>query len=1193
MRRSKKGNLVLVIAVAVVVLILGYFALNYLGLLGTRKEAQTAADAAVLYVATELTSITIPSRVGVVGLVDLAPKDPSNPLFRTNPNNEAPVIGFNTALATLRLDTLIANDLQNADMQYLAEQDRLELIEVGKKLRAEIVKRVQTGGPIWTKAVEIYEQNNRRLGGPGALVKEEFKILVGRLDEGQGTTNCPLPTPDDGDTAAQANSTNGFYKSCVDIPVNGKSFVFAPTGDEPRLVDSNKFISVDDAKYGGGVFDGLPCAVAKIDAGNSVREFSNKSSGQTMNLQSVACAQVGSVRQKVRSTVYTVGFAGSFPSKDLLPSLTLESLLKFKDWGDPSTQQTSTWLKNGDKEYPGGTAGGVSLSETNFVQGRPKIESPSTALAYGLYDWLRSLRLRPNRTAVVAMIKGDDLRDNAEVKTFKANQESEDEEQNDPDDDRDVDEAAEVGDEDTVAAAELALETDDDESRDFTPMQGCVVNLDNGADPRFQALRDGTASGAGTYFDSFDYRGISEDQCPENALSFLVDPITGEPKGQAGNSIIELCQLVEGTVATNRAAFLSRLAGFEMVPDIQNARRILFNEVNRNVNRAQGDLTQATAAEGTDRAAARRADLVSSLNMLKSGLRNYMQTTLLQNSPLSSTGNPSPKGRAEEFLNVNIDSNNAKEIANRFLNGPTGFEQLVKIERHRLQGISRRARRMRINGRAGLNRTVRLVRRLRRFSARGIRRIDARLQAGNPVSATDTNGKTQTFQIPQFERKVLEVTNPRNGKTVRRRGVVVSGHTDSGVNKPSFDLFPEAPAFVVNIRRPGRSILGPGQGGGGASAKVVHIMPNNEPTIIRNNSSARPHFFSLDTPDRSQEDAYKAVAEGLQTDGFNDKVVVPQGKSLGSGNKFFPQNLKVIDPFRHNWDTFHKQNKNGYGPNTVVGRGTTGRAFLRQYTKANVFGNDRTGKDKRIEPFFLTLKQLRQLIREAQLGALLDEEDGNPEDFAPGFEQVFIISCDGDASFDKNNGNIIVSPVSKVNKNDPRYPFGTNSLLPQQFLYFNGQGLKDGPDAPGSKKPGPDPSGHPLYVQRSVIARDQFADLSKGSSYKLQPLQNWCKKDAPYELEIGSGSGECPYPAGEFRIGIPLSIACCKLDPDKLVVKFRRRDFPQVVDLPDPFGDDLANDPSLKNDDPDEEFEMCPPLIKQGGRTGKTLGFLN
>lgn len=1130
-QRSPRGSLLIfVAATAVVLIIVGVVLFNVTTIFGGKREAHNAGEAAALLAAREISSITVNTTLGDIGLVDLAPRDPRNPNFQRNPANEIPVIGFNTAMATLRLDRLIAEDLNNQDMKDLCARDLQVLRQTAVDLNNTIANKVAPQTPIWMKVKDIYDENNRRLGGSARVDAGTFAIILGRMSQGQGETNVPVPSTSGptGDAGMANHNINGFYEANVVIPVSNLNFAFTTTADSPKLVSESHFIGQDDtANFPVPGFGPVPCCVVRVHAEDKVSAFANDQTDnrqrprQTSNMKTDVCACTGSERQRTRSTVYTIGF-GSFPSTRLFPQLSIQNIINFQGWEDPSDHQPSTWLKATNGDYP---RGGNGLSATPFSPNGPAIQSPGVALSSGLYDWLRSLRLRPRRTDVIAMFRSN-LRERSEDREVPAdNSDTTGSEEND-------------GPEDTEDVTEGDVDPCDDVE---SPTMGCMFRPPVGTDPRYAAFLSGDDAGAQMYFDAFNYRNLDIDLCPDESIPVFVDPITGKATGQAGNDIIELCQLVEGTVASNHAGFTSLVAGRAARLDAIEARRSI-RDIRSGIRNAQSLLNSIARADRRGHEInGFKSSLVAQMNILRSQSNNYQALSLLRTSPVPDDRRvfhgATPKDVLNELASDNFHDGNIENQAQKYMNGRYELDKVFDEEHQRVEEVRRRAGRCRRNGRTAMRKSVRLVRRLRKWSNRGIRRLD-----------------------------------------------IANGH----------NLFPPDPAFAVNIRRPKR----PNRPTGGVAAtRVVFIIPNNGRAVIRNNSQARPHFFKLGQVTTTEVDTFKASLEKVTAvhDRRNFNHDDFEGlEQLSSGSHLFPQHKnKVLDvrseldrnvrPFARNWDSEERP----LGFNHAAAPSRTGLAFMRLYRRLTVGDRSKTGGMPPEMGSYIKLRDFRRMIYEAQFGhgvakTGIIETDGAPADTIPGYEQVFVLSCDGDASFDNNQGQINVDFIRNPLNADPRYPFGSNLLLAQQFLYFAGTALQD-----GTAGNNPD---HPTSTFRAVIARDQFADMRQGTSYRLQPNRNWCK--GAYGVTIGRGAGECPYPAGEWRLGNAYSIACCKLNPDAVAIKIRPRDFESFLQ-PQPLeGDTDDADVALLEQDIDDNLETCPLLIKPVGRTGRLKGFL-
>lgn len=1041
--RTIQGNtLALSMVFFLLVMIIAYFALNYTGLLGTHKQAQTAGDAAALEAAKQISLISAPSDLGEIGIVDISGNDPTNPLKKVNPSSEVPITGFNTALATIRLDLLIAEDLNNSDMKDLALRDLATLKKASGDLAKKITDSLGQNGAVWTKVANTYKENNRRLGGPGTLIENTLVITPGRLTTGQGSTNVAIPTPPD--AAAVLQNSGGYYKPQVNIPAWGANFVFAAVGKEPVLVDNNQFIAYGAADYSIAGFGSLPPTVVRVEADNKIIGLAPEPPGKKKHdsvLHSASSAQAGGARTSQRSTAYTVGFAGSLPSQTTFPTLNIKALLDFKGWQTPG--QTGTWLQASSGEFPGNIP-----DEIEYLSGKGKVQSPSTALAYGLYNWLRSLGLRPNRDSIkqaLASAKGD-------FRTITTSRSFGFDDGNDPESGSEADEDNWYPD-----------DSNNNNSESDAPILGCMIPDDDEGDTNYEALKNNTQEGQDLYYDSFNYNSAS-DSCPDSGIAILVDPVTGTATPPAGNSITELCQFMEGIIATNRAAISNLLAAKQVLDETRAAQSHLKDTAN---TLKKADAVDANKPGG-------QALLAQELNTLKQNILDYMAYPALQadKSPPSS----GVLSTFNSFTAESISAANAETIRSRYSNALNSA--INKVETPRVYEMEDRGIRVARSAKQAGQRTYAIMRSLKKYSSKGIRRLDGT------------------------------------------------------------DLFPDNPVFASKIRSRG--------------PRVNFVMPNNEPDIIRNGAGARPNFFNLDYPEDAQ---IAALVKSIIRVGYDGSGSFVEAK-LGSGSTKMPTDKSFAKDERWNWDTGPKNNGKG-GTDKRIGFYAN-----RLYKKSNVEGGDPSVN-------YQAIKDLKKEVKQNYNSNNIDGTEDLPKSTVPGFEQVFLLTCEGDASL-KSGGTVSIANVANPRDSQPRYPFSSNKVLENQVLYYSGGGFKDGND-------GANPDVAPTSTYRSVIARDQFSNLKSGESFRLQQPTDWCHNS--YGITIGKSSEGCPYPAGEWRMGNPYSIGCCHSRGGTGGSKKEQRDrwTVRIKGLP-------TGDPDVSLDIPDyEELDVCPRAIKLRG----------
>ncbi|MBI4533861.1 MAG: hypothetical protein HY711_07920, partial [Candidatus Melainabacteria bacterium] len=411
-----RGNtLVLVIAVVTVLALVGFFAMNYGQLFGTQREATNAAEAAALAVAKDLGRVVINGNFGKVALVD----DVDG-----NINNRT-VIGINTILATIRLDTIVSKELGNKTMLLLCKQDLKKANDDAKQLKDAIMAACASTGAvkpvdkdnnpinIQENALAIYLANSRRMG-KGQLVGKPT-IEIGRLPDGEGMTNVPVPSPE---SAAQVDNSTSYsaasgkrYKPYTKVATNAfgqtLDFTFAAIGDQPSLVNNNKFTQLSSS-------DILPPSVVRITASESINSLAPNAGGKGMSgvVKVAATAQCGGSRLTGPSGSLCVSFPQGFPPdspalkfntvKDIMNASMLSETAQ-----DKSTSPFTGWNNAGQGNWfvaKNGPVPGTAKKMGELVQapyrGRSQ-DDPSVALSFMVYDWLKTMGLRANITSVV------------------------------------------------------------------------------------------------------------------------------------------------------------------------------------------------------------------------------------------------------------------------------------------------------------------------------------------------------------------------------------------------------------------------------------------------------------------------------------------------------------------------------------------------------------------------------------------------------------------------------------------------------------------------------------------------------------------------------------------------------------------------------------------------------------------------
>lgn len=1125
-RRKERGSgiILLTLGVVIVAAIVGFFALNYAQLFAVKKKAQTAIDAAALEAARGISTVTINNRAtlaGPIALIDIPVGAPFHPKTSAVPAT-APVRGFNSALAVVRLDHLIAKDIQNAYMVELIHRDLDALKTSAATLSSAIQTEINPGGSVHRKVKDAFIKNYPKLNSgqnvdPNSL---DLKITLGRLKKNVGTTNIPVPSGEDALRLNGGASPEGRYNANRDLPIDNEHYVFAAIADEPSLVTETDF-----STNPGEVFIETAPSVVQVRVKFRVQSLTAPSGKKDeATLENVASAQAGGSVTINPSTVYQVGFTGGFPTtsgdQGKFNRISVADIARAgpQAW-QPIQNQSAVWLQadpaNTSSGSPAGSPPG-RFNPTTFpgTSGALADNFPSKALAFGVYDWLRSLGLRVDRSSASAALQQDlrDLAKNSElVKTVYH-------------EDKLMQPALAqipeslIGDEvlDPTAAGPEDDETDetgenDDQADDYT-VQTSAFSVEpnpSGLDPRFDAiLNDPNGEGFEFLVDAFSYKPV-KGLVPEESMSLLVDPIVGAIN-PGGSDLDELCRLVEGLIATSRAGCVSRygglLATFKGREDSANAR---MQKQNAEQQLREAVLALATVAEARD---------------------SHMQ----------------PDGGRAAVLEQAI---------------PPILMTLDRatIDVDKFRFIRKRAIRCRYNGIFAHNRAQRTVKRLKRWTARGIKELH--------------------YNGPADNAQVLSAQGEYDGAEY---AVNIKGAPRLVNIMPNTVLY-DFPA-------------GEGNGNYSVANRLDPMCLMRDPLSFRK-SSFRRNNGGQDTTDNiynlrpyTEEDlelfrdmVYKVKENvGPVKRTFEDRVTVGDGHpyTVRIANvdrlEYTVSDKKlrfIAAPIRTGVDE-HTYTELNRKPAVEKYRWDAGRHDKEHESGRSVL---RRYRERLAAPNFKPIADLRKkfdenLCKSQGLCALPPQMHGDwfaqpalaqtaqPETL----DRVFLFRCVGSKL--KGGGKVEIRYL----KDQPRFPFSKNRVLAGQFLYFANNAISQ-----GTKEP----------VFRSVVARDQVAELGQGNSLQPQDEPNYCRSG--FGIDIGNDQvGQCPVMGGEFRIGPPVAVACCKLNPDKKQLQHKaltRRNLRLSIFFDNERAEDLDEDNLPDFFPPDEDPNLCPKIPKRFG----------
>ncbi len=295
LKSRKSGGNVLIVAIAIlafVVVVIGLFILSFTRLLGSHQEQRTAIEAASLAVAHDLSAIVIEDPY--FGFVSLAGSPPVGKGTKAGDNYFVSVQSINSLLATIRLDMLIADQLNDDIMRSLVRADYAKAMVAKDNLVSKLRQVILPGGfgndcngnkiEPYQDAINAYQTNVVRMnGGKSQLVTGSMKLSLGLASGLNTSTNVPSP-PGTG-AVSQSQQEQGFYKAFMNVPYDNLDFVFAAMDSDTSLVDRTKF-QANDAS--------LPYVIPDVIKCEADQKFSFKDehgNDKVATTHAVACSE--------------------------------------------------------------------------------------------------------------------------------------------------------------------------------------------------------------------------------------------------------------------------------------------------------------------------------------------------------------------------------------------------------------------------------------------------------------------------------------------------------------------------------------------------------------------------------------------------------------------------------------------------------------------------------------------------------------------------------------------------------------------------------------------------------------------------------------------------------------------------------------------------------------------------------------
>lgn len=386
--RNQSGGIVLAVFVTCCLFLALFMFVGQFGIyLSERKRAQDVIDAAGLAAANDFSRIIINDpNFGYVSLSNYPPIGKAT----VAPDGEPlPVCGINTLIGTVRLNTLVARELNNPTMRLLAENDRTSLQLTIEQLNDALEESlISTNGPsqhdINGEIVDPYNSVTKYVTEhlPSELELVSVKITNGWLANG-GTTTIPVPQPEKLAQVSLADSLDGKYKAFVDVPVDDSPFTFAGVGPHSTLVNASDFRE-PDAEHISSIIK-IECIVALKN--KPTLPFGADACSQ---YKCVVCCQPFTQPDASTNGAMTVRFSGG-------PVPGLESWNDFLNSSNFQDHQVTAYeIVGGD--YPIDWNSRLKPAQSQEPDGT------SQQFAANLYYWLRNGHVRAQLGSILSMV---------------------------------------------------------------------------------------------------------------------------------------------------------------------------------------------------------------------------------------------------------------------------------------------------------------------------------------------------------------------------------------------------------------------------------------------------------------------------------------------------------------------------------------------------------------------------------------------------------------------------------------------------------------------------------------------------------------------------------------------------------------------------------------------------------------------
>lgn len=386
--------LALVAVSALIIVGVIIFGLSYLNLTRGHMGQKTAAEAAALAAAQDISRIVVDTpEFGFVSLCDFAPmKNCKTTLAKDNYYCE--VRSINELMATARLNYIIACKLNDKFMKAMALQDRDNVLAAKKRLDDEIEKTLVAGGSakdIYGNDVKTYDDAHaiylKNVAQSTEYVPPTMTLQYGSLENGIAT-QVAIPNPSSEAGINPGDSLGGSYVSDSNIEYGSEDFVFCSTGKRVSLCDASKFTKT---------VTGLPFqmhSVIRIDADQKVYD-----QGKSYVQHFSSCASPGNDVVHPMGGALTISFPDGSIDEINCPADLLE-------WDELKKKKCDILSADGGDfpvDLPLASIDSPKWNPLPTWTSDPPVAAE--AIRLGIYDWIRNAGSRVNISSVLNMLK--------------------------------------------------------------------------------------------------------------------------------------------------------------------------------------------------------------------------------------------------------------------------------------------------------------------------------------------------------------------------------------------------------------------------------------------------------------------------------------------------------------------------------------------------------------------------------------------------------------------------------------------------------------------------------------------------------------------------------------------------------------------------------------------------------------------